>query len=194
MMEIFEDPEVWTGGFFQMVIGLGEISAKSAEEFAALIWQYPPLDGPYRLDEGKAVDPMEFEEYGATDNCIATFPQGKIACRHFMMRFEDGTWESAFCFPMSSLGRIFPVAAYPFDDGTPTDWIAPVHDWLIGLAQRVFQAMPFEIAIIGFESEFPNEDGPIEVPTDIRYDGYLKRSGARLEWFPPTETDAPMKL
>jgi len=96
---------------------------------------------------------------------------------------------------MESLGKVFPVGAYPFEDGTPRDWISPVSDWLVGLARHAIKFLPFELAVIGWEIDNPNGDAiPTEVPSEERWCGYLKRIGTELVWFPPTVNHPPMTI
>ncbi len=177
MSELLEDKKAWNGGYFDLVIRLGNIPESSASAFADGFWEYPLLD-----------------RHGETETGIATLPPGKSVCRASVFRWYDEIWEASFGFPMGGLDRLYPTGLYPFEDGSAHGWIVPVSDWLVGLARHRFEVFPFYIAVIGFEAELPEEYGPVEVPLDVRWDGYLKRSGHRLEWFPPTTTNAPMTI
>ncbi len=169
MAELIEDKEAWQDGYFKLVIRLGNIPDSTARAFADAIWEYPLI-----------------EPYGETEKGIATLPLGKTVCLGYVFKWYDEIWQASLGLPMGGLDRLYPTGTYPFEEGNADGFILPVSDWLVDLAQHLFQVFPFYMAVIGFEAELPDEYGSFEVPSDIRWDGYLKRSGHRLEWFPPT--------
>jgi hypothetical protein len=197
----------WSGGYFEVEMHLGKISAQSAKRFAEDIWQYPFLDGPFHnrtLDD--KTTPIHFdEEWGGAaygNASIAGNGKGNAVCVNSMIHYiEDDHWICIFGIPMSSLSRIYPVGAYPFEDGTSTDWISPASDWLIELTRYASTILPIDKAFIGWDIDHLNEDGslsdnqfPDDIPSNIRWYGYLKRTGTELVWFPPTENKAPMTI
>lgn len=187
----------WAGGYFEIEIYLGEISVHTAKEFADAFWKYQYLNGPFEERSLETFSPLQLTEDGADGYGKATIPDGgEILCHHSMIYFaDDRNWISQFGLPMGSLGAVYDVGAYPSDDGRPTDWIVPVSDWLINLAEHAFRTVPFDLAAVGFEIYHPSgEIIPADIPSGERWDGYLKRDGMKLDWFPPTEIQEPANI
>lgn len=54
--------------------------------------------------------------------------------------------------PLGSLARVDPrVSGYPFGDDLGASWRLPLDAWLASLAVRLFDLVPFSLAVVGCE-------------------------------------------
>jgi hypothetical protein len=193
---IFTFPDAWNGSSFELLLYFGHAADVLVLEAIEELWNLPQLAGCW-LDHNiepsaqtRLAPTMANICLGKTYRGIATLPEdSRVACNSVNINDEDGSW-LYFGIPIGSLRRAYPVGAYPFDDGTPTDWIIPVTDWFHEIADMVFGSFPFEAGTIGWltgidlcvlldviRGQIPGE----------RWNGILRRNGAKLEWYSPTQ-------
>jgi hypothetical protein len=79
-------------------------------------------------------------------------PDGpRVLCDFALVEEEGGSTWLVLGLPLGSLGRTDPrVGAYPFGDYPGTSWRRPLDAWLASLALRVFDVVPFSLALVGF--------------------------------------------
>ena len=68
-------------------------------------------------------------------------------------------------------------------------WRTELDRWLVEIGRSVFESVQFDLALVGWEVDFPRvsaanvkRDG---IPAE-RFEGYLWRDSAGLQWYPPT--------
>ena len=128
MVNLFQNPDAWSGGTFDALMYFGPTPLERTVEIANHIWRYPQLNGPFRdrhqlpAQQPKAkpnftedgCEPL-VGEYRHQDHTISSFVQTTI-------RDDDGLWIYAGI-PMGGISASWDVGAYPFDDGRPVDWV-----------------------------------------------------------------------
>lgn len=196
----FTSAENWCGGHYGIEIDLGPPSDERVAAALKAFWSLPSVNGCYLnreqpLESQIKLDPGEhLTESRLYGTAIPTFG-ASVVCGTFTCRLqnENGVIERdllSFYVPLGSLSKIYPVGAYPFSDAErASEWRQPLDDWLVEAGRFVFDRVRFQLALVGFEVDFPKvtpkaveRDG---VPTN-RYDGYLWQRGSALEWYPPT--------
>lgn len=196
MTDFFEDTDRWRGGFYELSFNLSDDRDDTVKEFLSKLWESPNLLGPFSK---KDMAPDQQNPINGPDITIDghmfgihTFAAGeKCECGTYASNFqEEGQWVSLY-FPMGALSRIFEVGGYPFlgeDDPSPEVWIKPLSEHLRGVAEQIFQVAPFDLAILGFESDYGVVRDQILSGTiaDERWEGVLISSDHSLIWHPPT--------
>ena len=193
------DDDPWSGGFFELCMQFERLTPGLQFSAQAALWGHESLQGPYlrpdidpsaqpRVEPAMVADPS----YG-----VATTPnRTHVACSSYWLEVADeGAWLS-LALPMQSLGRAYPVGAYPFDDGLTLDWREPIMDWLRQVASMVHSHVPIDLGLVGWE---PDDSGltvaairTTGIPS-ARYDGILIPEGRQLSWYPPNR-GAPMSF
>jgi len=200
LMQNFTSPETWRGGFYEIEFELGAPSDERLALALKTLWSQPALEGCYlsREKEPHAQVRVESQQCPTEGHLygLASLPNGaKAACGTYVCKLQNEIGVRsrdllAFYIPLGALGRTYPVGSYPFADwDQAASWRVPLDEWLVELGRSVFVRVPFDLALIGFEVDFPNVSGEIvrqrEIPAE-RFDGYLLQVGERLEWHPPT--------
>lgn len=188
---IFSAYDAWNGGFYELAIVLGPGDDELLEKAIVSLWAFPDIDGCYRypipdppyqprVAPGKALG-LEARLHGVA-SIRDTAP---IACGTYVVRFDDFDC-LGFFLPMGSLQRVFPVGAYPFEDGDDLSWRMTVDDWLCRMAEHVFGFAPFRYALVAHEPSFDHCVDPTvsAVPVE-RWEGYLVPENGSLQWYPP---------
>ena len=196
----FTSEETWRGGFYEIEFELGVPSEERLALALQTVWSHPSLEGCYlsREQEPHAqvrVNPrqcaIEGHLYG-----IANLPNsaraawGTSVCR---LQDENGALLRdflAFYLPHGALGRTYPLGGYPFADADQAaTWRVPLDEWLVELGRYLYERVPFRLALLGFEVDFPNVSADFVQRNGIpaeRFDGYLWQARDQLEWHPPT--------
>ena len=203
-MRLFTNEHTWSGGFYELAIELGLRSEARLEAAINAIWQDARLEGCYtRRDlepaEQPRVEPtLEMREKYAHLLGVATLPGGgRAACGTFIIRQEDGIDWLGFYIPMGALSTIYDVGAFPFNDGKASQhWREHLDAWLAEIAQTVFAAAPFDLAIIGDEAsgDVSAAEFAVSGVPESRWHGYLWREDKKLIWYPPTIYTAPISF
>lgn len=200
---MFTEPDTWNGGYFELTMEIGFRDDERLRGGVVALWDHPALAGCYldftREPEqqsrlGPSSQPLETNLYG-----IATTPTGReVACRSYtaINRFDEGADWLYLLIPLGSLGNVYPVGAYPFDDGASRDWILPISEWLRQIGETVFESVPFRLGLVGWEIDYQLDSQKVQqegVP-DNRWIGYLWPDAQSLHWYPPNRLEAPMTL
>lgn len=175
------DDERWRGGYFELALELGTPNDLRLSEAESCLWAHP-----------------SFEQDGARSFGVAAIPDiGTTCCKVITMHAlptntvpecEYTDW-LVLCIPMGGLGRVVDVGAYPFQDGSDhVSWTTALQNWFVAIAESIFEAVPFEIGLIGFDIA---GDVCAAIPTTERWMGYLWPEKGTLCWYPPTEAEAP---
>jgi hypothetical protein len=196
----FSSEQTWLGGFYEIEFELGVPSDERLALALQTVWSYPSLEGCYLSREREPhtqtrVNPRDHANEGHLYG-IANLPNGaKAACGTYVCRLQDEAGTTlrdllAFYVPHGALARTYQVGGYPFSDADrAATWRVPLDEWLVDLGRSVHKQVPFGLALIGFEVDFPNVSAETVqqngIPTQ-RFDGYLWHVAERLEWHPPT--------
>jgi len=197
---LFTLPDAWSGGSYELALLVGPPSDARLRAVLDAIWSFADVDGCYERNDVEPDDqprraPVEpGRDILAALRGRARLPPGVVVPASTIPVREDGgnDW-LYFGLPMGSLGRAYPVGAFPWDDGTSLDWRYELDAWLRALATHVFARQPFQLALVGFtdgeqEPERVLQDG---VP-ERRWVGYITPDAGVLRWYPPTE-GAPIR-
>jgi hypothetical protein len=197
----FTDDENWSGGHYELAIQLGRRDSESADTFVVQaleeIWGESALVGCYRdrwtsRDEQPRVDakPLDISEPGRLYGLASVPGIGTTVCQTTVVRETeaDGLDWVDLGLPLGALGRVDDrVGPYPFGNTSVSgSWRGPVDDWLAGVAQRLYAAVPFLVALIGFAVSGEERDFSGEAPVDRPF-SYVVPTGRGAEYFPPTQ-------
>ena len=201
MMTNFATEETWSGGHYEIEIELGVSSDERLGRALDRIWSHPSLQGccfsrdqepqaQVRVIPGqhRLEDPL----YG-----LAGLPNGATAaCGTYVCRLQSEGGQPArdllsFYTPLGSLARAYDIGKYPFaDHERAAQWRPEVDRWLVELGRFVFERVEFDLALVGWEVDFPRTSAESVkrsgVPAE-RFDGYLWRAGPGLEWHQATK-------
>ena len=175
-----DDDEVWSGGYFELALELGSPDDSRLIKAESCLWAHP-----------------SFEQDGARSFGVATIPDiGTTCCKVITVLEGDRDW-LVLCIPMEGLGRVVDVGAYPFQDGSDLSWTTALQDWLVAIAESIFEAVSFELGLTGWDvsgDACAAELRKTGIPTTERWMGYLWPEKGTLSWFPPTVGEAPIRL
>ena len=198
---LFTAPDAWSGGSYEVALEYGPLAPEAIRAVVARIWAHPALEGCWlshdvEPDRQPRVDPSDSKvEPDGWLRGVATFPNGERApCGTYVVHDESGAWVY-FGVPLGSLGRGYPVGAFPFDDGSSLGWREEVDRWLLGVAEHVFAERPFALALVGWTDDPETSAAEVAragVP-ERRWTGIAVPTPEGLAWHPPTE-GAPIRL
>jgi hypothetical protein len=189
---IFTRPHAWVGGFYELSIPLGSRDDARLMRAREAVWSFPDLDGCYlhrdREPSEQARVPvasieLETKLYGVARLGL----RGHVACATFVVRYEDGEDWLWLSIPLGSLATVLPVRAFPFDNGNDLAWRSELDEWLCAIGRRVFEAVPFRLALVGFDASEDDDAATFArsgVPEE-RWVGFLALADDELRWFPP---------
>ena len=199
-VQYFAPEEVWRGGFYEIEMELGVPSDERLSLVLEKVWSHKSLEGCYldRSQEPHAQTPVDPREHAHEGHLygIAHLPNGvHCACGTYVCRLESGADTPscdfvAFYLPLGSIATAYPIGGYPFTDTKQAGaWRTVLDNWLVELGHFVYKQTRFELALVGFEVDFPTVSSTVVrrngIPSE-RYDGYLWPVDSRLEWYPPT--------
>jgi hypothetical protein len=200
----FTAPGAWDGGEFGISMFLGRVDPRYAREFLSALWTLPHIEGCWldktkEPDEASRLRPTDIDlddppRPGGALFGLVELPNGcRCPCASFVMDDDDGFWVE-FSMPIVSLGRCYPVGAYPFDDGSDLTWVGELSEWLADIGRGLYAEKPLMAAVVGHVTMVENravlEIISGEVPSK-RWDGYLLPEGAELKWYAPNVSSAP---
>jgi hypothetical protein len=188
----FTPAEVWHGGSYDLGIELGPHDDVRLGQALAVVWSI--LDGCYEHRNREPheqprveVGTLSFETTLHGFARIAALPP--IACCTHVLRFDDGTDWIYVSLPIGGLARVLNIGAFPFADGVDPSWRYVLDEWLCVLAQAVFEAVPFGLALVGWDGGEPDDADAFRalgVPAK-RTVGYLVGEVDGLRWFPANQ-------
>jgi hypothetical protein len=183
---MFAEPDTWTGGSIDLLVRLGH--RRSDEVVAALrtIWSAPMLHGPF-ADQAictpvLAVTSIDLERhlYG-----VASLENGiRVAFETSVVVDDEGVWLYAGL-PCGSLGKAYPIGAFPFGRSATEPWATDVYGWLFALAKRLYEVVPFACGMIGWLTASDVDDLSRSTPPDDRHHGYIVEEGGGLRYYSP---------
>jgi hypothetical protein len=198
----------WYGGFYELAI---EYVPKGDDErllkAIAAIWGSPLLTGPWqdRNQFGEASflpDSLEFDSDNHLYGVLELPNRQSLGCLTVLVRESDdsdSTDRVDFCIPTGMLDLVFPVS-YPLAR-SDNPWMKLIDPILLSLAERVYQASPFDMASIGEEvsgnprrstlSESTLVHGGIVLPSAFAKTFAASNAAialpSGLHWFPPSD-------
>jgi hypothetical protein len=197
MEKLFTLHDAWSGGHFELALDLGEQSDQSLRRVLVALWKRPTLEGCYLQ---RKIEPAQQERFDPANpevlledalHGIAHLPNGRrAACASFVIQFEEGPNWLVLALPMGTLGYIYPVGAYPFNDGSSLEWRDEVNEWLREIGETIFGTITFRFGVIGYEvmgEPCVEEVASTRNVPQERWEGYLIPEGEALKWYPPTE-------
>ncbi len=175
--------ETWSGGDFELYIELGDRSGERLQKALDALDAHPALgQGLARMPNGIGVEyRVSAYYYGEEEE-----EDSELLDSSYWLRLGV---------PMGALGKAYPVGAYPFEDGSPRDWLPPVYEWFRDIGQAVFRVVEFQFGIVGWEVDtFLIEKFEERGVPDVRWNGFLVSEGGGLKWYPPNADSAPMTI
>lgn len=185
------DRNNWLGGHYQLVLDLGPRDDTRLRAAMEALWSMPELEGPWLPATNAALPARAELPLARLDPKLwgrATIADGRACvCASHAIRFDDGTDWLDLSLPLGALGRTdsrvggYPVGA--IEDSR--DWRGPLDGWLLGIATRLFEQVPFRGGLLGMEGN-ENPAHTVEQVPASRCLGYLVRVDDGLEYFPAT--------
>lgn len=184
---VFTEPDTWSGGSVELLVALGHMNDDDRLRAIQAVWAWPALQGPYGdchiepTGQVAATPGIEGRYYG-----LATLPNetGQVAFSTCFVEDDNGLWLYAGV-PLGSLGTACPVGAFPFGEGGTQDWERTVYKWLFGLAKHLFNAIPFDRAVIGWLTTLEVDEIVRKTIPEVRRHAYIVAVGGRLECHAP---------
>jgi hypothetical protein len=203
MDRLFTAPDAWSGGAFEILMFLGRVDRLQVRNLLAALWALPPLEGCWRdgnaePEESTRLHPADGDlESDGVLRGLAELPNGcRCPCSSVVVTDDDGSWVY-FGMPLGSLGRCYPVDAYPFEAETDRSWVGPVSEWLADIGRGVYSAASFRAAVTGFLTTLEVDEvrgiTTGEIPAE-RWNGHLRPEATGLKWYPPNADSAPMRI
>ena len=151
-------PENWYGSFYELAIEyVPQGDDERLRKAIAALWDMPSLVGPWRERQqfGQSpsrTDGLEFDESSRLYGVLELSNHQSLGCLSVTVREDSGPdcsdWLD-FCIPTGMLELVFHVS-YPLHS-EENPWMQRIDTFLLSLAERVYQASPFELANIGEE-------------------------------------------
>jgi len=199
----FTVEETWRGGHYEIEMELGVPSDERLRRALQRIWSHPSVKGCCFSRDQELQDQVRVNlENHALESMlfgVTTLPNGaSAACGTFVCRLVGGNDEPprdllSFYVPLGSIARPYAIGGYPDSDVEHAGaWRGQLDPWLADLGRFVFEAVEFDLALVGWEVEFPSISAESVKRSGIpakRYDGYLWRNGKGLDWHPPTSME-----
>jgi hypothetical protein len=190
----FTKEGIWSGGYYELALEVGETVDEKLEAALRAIWQHPSLQGCFleRNREPGEQQPVELSkiplESGLHLQGLARLPNDSlIACGTCLIREKNGSDWLDFYLPMGSLAQVYDVGAYPFDENenSPAHWQKAVDDWLAEIGASIYAKVRYKLGLIGFEvlgELYAKQLEEAGIPHERRI-GYLWPSDATVEYF-----------
>jgi hypothetical protein len=182
--------EAWRGGYYELVLVLGEVSDWDADirldRALQACWEHPSVTGPFEtklLESASVNTELDSPCFGWIQ-----LPSGRTVMATHVIREAFGLPKNDLLvigFPMGGLINIYPsVGAYPFgDEEKGVLWRPEVDVVLVSIARSIDARSRFLRGAIGHEvSELLIED---HVPDDRPF-AYVSSSESGVVFHPPT--------
>ena len=201
MDRLFTIPGIWSGGFYEMTLCLGEPCAGGLSEALDVVWNSNMLRGPF---QSRDIEPEEQQpvheilDVGGHLYGVARFQGFELPCGTYSIREENAEGQPladfvSLYFPLSAIGRHFPVGAYPFADYQAAGrWRTLIDGWFLDVLRDLKDRLHFAVCAIGWEPELTakNVEEVKKTANSVdRFDGVVLQAEGELRWFPPTRFD-----
>ena len=129
-----QDEENRSGGWYELAV---EFQASDGETADSAVIELSQLAGVESAVGGQ----------------VLRLPDGQqVVCDLARVEEDGGSSWVVLGVPLGALARVDPrIGAYPFGDYPGTAWRRPLDDWLADVAVRLFDVIPFSLALVGFE-------------------------------------------
>ena len=192
----FVDEENWRGGYHQLAIEIGDrddtrLSAALevlCEERRLHGWFVDRSQEPFE-QQPRPGDLHTLEEIGRLYG-LADLPGGATTVCHtsvirdLTLEVPDATsWPDwlSLSVPLGALARTDPrVGGYPFGSAPSLEWRDPIDRWLIELAIRIYERVPFRLGLVGCEVSGETTAAELTSIPDERSIAYLAPEGDDL--------------
>lgn len=157
-----DDPENWHGGFYELAVELGPRDDARLARALQVVWDVAQVQGCAAV-VGR--DPLRHESLELTLESleerhlhgVVCLPDGnRVVCGAISVREEEGQDWLVFMLPLGALSRADArVGAYPVGadaDDASLAWRGPVDQRLVSLAKELLEAVPFQLALVGFDA------------------------------------------
>ncbi|MEG3633539.1 hypothetical protein [Micromonospora palythoicola] len=155
-----DDEQNWTGGFYELCLVLGASDDDNVDRALRSLWRAAGVRGCHvRQAEGAGLVVVELgvaalQTHGHLLGTL-TLPSGaRVVCGGFLSRYE-GLDTLELYLPLGALSRLDGrIGGYPFDDVSGVEsltWRSALDRWLADIAIAVYDEVPFQRALIGFE-------------------------------------------
>jgi hypothetical protein len=177
----------WFGGFYELSIELKPRNDERLAKALLAIWQVAGVAGCYAPSPAASVEPNHVShlpvalgpgslaDHGHLRGVVG-LPSGvQVVCGAVAIRLDEGVDWLAFYVPLGALVEIDRrIGGFPFgDDAGPEslEWRHPLDAWLADMGMRLASEVPFDLALIGFETYAAPEDFVARL---VRDDGVLR--------------------
>lgn len=184
------DRDSWAGGYYELSVELGERHDARLQVALDTLWEAAAIEGPYAVEWSPRPRSWPIPrtvtslDAGLLLRGRVALPDGRpcVCCVVAIREQASGVDWLDFCLPTVALGALDTrLGGFPFgDDGGPASlvWRWPLDDWLAGLGRAIYAAVPFRLALVGFETGGSNFLSKIAaLPPEERYFGYLLPDG-----------------
>jgi hypothetical protein len=198
----FTPADVWRGGSYELKIALGTATDERLVAALCAIWSHPSLYGCFTNGNSEPWDQILVRLEDAEDPFslfgIIRISDRLLPCTTYVVREKDesGNLISDFVglwVPMGALGKVFTVGTFPFGDADKASAWRPVIDSvLVSLGKSVFDSVPFNVALIGWEVQLTCETLTASIESgrkENRYEGVLLNEDGIVRWYAPNRHD-----
>lgn len=149
------NPDSWRA--FDFELGLEYRSTADDQRLvraAEQLWRYPRLSGPWPSREEYGHSAHIAPDMLPRDGTLSLYgllelPDGRQAgCYAWIVRPAAGSDSLSLCVPGGMLERLFPVAYNPMSV-KKNPWLGDIERLLADIAAWVYDAAPFELAVLG---------------------------------------------
>ena len=194
MTNLFTAPGAWSGGYFELSLEYPCAATADHLRAADALWKHETLQGCYLRRDREPGD-QERVTPGAEGKLLGlASPPGSrpLPCAAYWIPGDDATTWLTLGIPMGALAWALHVGSAPFGPRRPEGWREPVSGWLRDVAGLVHAAAPFEMGLIGWETDDAGVSAArvrsIGIP-EVLFHGLLVPEGGHLRWVPPNRGD-----
>jgi hypothetical protein len=155
-MSIFTNQESWSGGTFDALMYFGIQKVDLAIDITKAIWGAGNLIGPFNRHDSEPGDLAVIQDYAfSEESCeqlygLITLAGGESACLvQTTLSDSDGLWVY-FGPTVGSLPSTWNIGGFPFDDGSPVEWMPSLVEQLRKFVSHVSDVAPIQSAIYGW--------------------------------------------